>query len=225
MEILKIYPTTKRIKTDARFLFWFFAFLFGVVGWLVINSIRQSGIEGSWEPSNPIMTLVGIIGGGWFTLYAIIETLRLHRLSEHKGPLLTFSPEGVTDHFYLKGELKWEEIKFAGCRRVKEARNHTGEYFILEPVNKGRGYYLLKPFKTPMKYQVSRLNIPTPDKSSNSKAYTHKHINKHIRDHAPKFYRRKSPSKWWAVSFWIFAGVVLVWEWGPKLMGSFFPSS
>ena len=210
MDPLHVYPKTKQIKTASKVLFWVFATLFCGVVWLLIFE-KPHPVQEETGLADALETFVAIIVGAWFLFYAIVECRRLHQLSELEGPLLTFTPEGVTDHLYSNRELRWDEIKFAGCRKYKEDGNHTNNYFILRPLNLSLTYRVFCLFRRPMKYNVHRLNIPTSDKPRSTGAYTYKHINKYIKDHAPKAYRRKRPREWPPYVSWLFIVAALVW--------------
>lgn len=208
MKSLTVYSNSKLVENESKALFWiiiFMALLFGII--LFFGEKASSQLE------NIIGSMIAIYG----SLYFVNEVVRMHRLKNWKGPLISLTPNGVTDYFYLKEELKWKDIKFVGCVVARNQEEY--DYFVIRPLHPTWKYRLKRLFSYPMKYRLERLNIPgsdvpelyEPDNTVTSGSLNKKHITKYLKAYAPKDIWKKSDKdiiKYVPYAILIFMGMI-----------------
>jgi len=176
------------------------------------------------KASSPSENIIGVVIIIYGSLYFVNEIIRMDRFKKWQGPLISFTPNGVTDHFYFKEELKWKDIKFVGCKVPRNQEEY--DYFVILPLHPTWKYRLQRLYSFPMKYQLERLNVPgsdvpelyEPDNTVTSGSLNKKHITKYLKQNAPKEVRKKSDKdimKYVPYAILMFAG--LIWFTGKFL--------
>ena len=212
MQILEVFPNTKLVTSHSKALFWTFVCLFSLLGVGIILSLTSND-ESSAQMSISFGDILWTVFGLLICLYFLNEIIRMDRFSKHQGPLLTFSPDGVTDHFYSETELKWDEIKYIGCRQSLGRESYY--YFIIQPLHWTWKYRLQRLYSHPLKYQLKRLAIGGADVPQPSVSANRKSINTYLKPHAPRKIRRKKKRKWVTyVPYGILVLSLMVWVFG-----------
>jgi len=201
MRDLIIYPNTKIVSSEYKGLFW--CVLIGAVVLVAIAIWNSQQDPQNSDPSPSLSESPFLIATLlWGIIYFINEIIRMRRLSQHLTPLITLSPHGATDHFYIQRELKWSEINFVGCRT--SIGRDSYDYFIIKPNRPNWQYYLRRLYSTPMKYKLERLSVANVDMSEASKpdnfitsgSLNKKYIGQYLRKHAPKAQIKRANPIW-----------------------------
>jgi len=93
---------------------------------------------------------------GWMYSSLIGITLLIFQLIFFQGPLITFSPDGVTDHFNNNTFLKWDEVKFV---QIKKHSDSPIAVFKVVPKTRSLKFFLKKFMcRAPLEYPESYLS-------------------------------------------------------------------